>query len=66
MTLSYVVAGSNDCTNQQNTSDTLAQSARAVADAVLQLSQRVFLFSILPRTDDHTAQLEAENTNINL
>ena len=62
----YVVAGSNDCTKQQNTSETIAQSARAVADAALQLSQRVVLSSILPRTDDHTAQLKAENTNINL
>ena len=62
----YVVAYSNDCTKQHNTSDTIAHSARAVADAALQLSQRVFLSSTHPRTDDHTAQLKAENTNTNL
>ena len=62
----YVVAGSNDCKQSSSTPESIAQETQEVADVALQICEKVVISSILPRTDDGTAQLKAENVNLKL
>ena len=43
-----------------------ANDVRATADSAVQISQKVIISSILPRADNSSAQLKAENVNINI
>ena len=50
----------------QATPQSIANDVRATADSAVQISQKVIISSILPRADNSSAQLKAENVNINI
>ena len=62
----HIVADSSDCQQQESSTESITESAKGVIESALKISDKVILSSILPRTDDSSAQLKSENTNIKL
>ena len=62
----YIVAGSSDCQQTDATTEAICLNAKKVVEHAADMSQKVVLSSVLPRTDDSTAQLKSENVNLKL
>ena len=60
----YIVAGTNNCALY--TTDMILEDTQQTLERAAKLSNTVTLSSILPRTDNSSAQLKLENTNFHL
>ena len=66
MTFSKVIlmAGSNDCSCSDSTTQSIMQDMTEAVTEAKKVSSEVCISSIIPRTDDGSAQLKAENVNL--
>ena len=62
----YIVAGTNNCALSNYTTDMILEDTQQTLECAAKLSNTVTLSSILPRTDNSSAQLKLENTNLRL
>ena len=61
-----IVVGSKDSQQQDATTESITQAAHDAVESALKIANKVTLSSILPRTDDDSAQLKSENVNLSL
>ena len=62
----HIVTGSTDCQQMDASTETIKESAKCAVDSALKISKKVVLSSVLPRTDNGSAQLKSENVNLSL
>ena len=59
-----LVAGSNDCSQSENTTESIMTDLENTVSEAMKITTSVKISSILPRTDNGSAQLKAESVNI--
>ena len=62
----YIVAGTNDCSVTSINTDRITEDTLQTLETACKIADKVYLSSILPRTDNGEAQLKSENTNTRL
>ena len=60
----YLVVGSNDCSAEQTTVKSMENSAKGLFVQAQKIASNVLFSSILPRTDNSSANLKGENANV--
>ena len=62
----YIVGGSNDCSLPNISTERIAGDMHGVLTTASKMTNKVYLSSIIPRTDNGPAQLISENANLRL
>ena len=59
-----LVAGSNDCSQSENTTESIMRDLENTVSEAMKITTSVNISSILPRTDNGSAQLKTDSVNI--